>query len=137
MTAFELLFGRKPRTSLDSLVPLLDGVERFGRWLQEILAELCKAWPGRWDEYVALACWIKRTLPDSSLQSKMTAFELLFGRKPRTPLDSLVPLLDGAAQGTSLDNFVEQRSKTFWKSARSWNKEKLYEQPLANALTPP
>ena len=86
-------------------------VERFGGWLQEMLAELCKAWPDRWDEYVAPACWIKRTLPDSSLQSKMTACELLFGRKPRTSFDSLVPLLDGAAQATSLDNFVEQRKK--------------------------
>ena len=86
-------------------------VERFGGWLQEMLAELCKAWPDRWVEYVAPACWIKRTLPDSSLQSKMTAFELLFGRKPRTSLDSLVPLLDGAAQTTSLDDFVEQRKQ--------------------------
>ena len=41
----------------------------------------------------------------------MTAFELLFGRKPLTSLDSLVPLLDGAAQTTSLDNFVEQRKQ--------------------------
>ena len=86
-------------------------VERFGGWLQEMLAELCRAWPGRWDEYVAPACWIKRTLPDSSLQSKMTAFELMFGRKPRTSLDSLVPLLDGAAQTTSLDKFVEKRKQ--------------------------
>ena len=76
-----------------------------------MLAELCKAWPDRWDEYVAPACWIKRTLPDSSLQSKMTAFELLFGRKLRTSLHSLVPLLDGAAQATSLDSFVEQRKQ--------------------------
>ena len=76
-----------------------------------MLAELCRAWPDRWDEYVAPAGWIKRTLPDSSLQSNMTAFELLFGRKPQTSLDSLVPLLNGAAQTTSLDNFVEQRKQ--------------------------
>ena len=86
-------------------------VERFGGWLQEILAELCRAWPDSWDEYVAPACWIKRTLPDSSLQSNMTAFELLFGRKPQTSLYSLVPLQDGAAQATSLDNFAEQRKQ--------------------------
>ena len=109
-------------------------VERFGGWLREMLAELCRAWPDRWDAYVAPACRIKRSLPDSSLQSKMTAFELLFGRKPQTSLDSLVPLLDGAAQTTSLDNFVEQR---IWKSARFWNKDKPHEQPLANASTPP
>ena len=76
-----------------------------------MLAELCRAWPDRWDAYVAPAGWIKRTLPDSSLQSNMTAFELLCGRKPRTSLDSLVPLLNGAAQTTSLDNFVEQRKQ--------------------------
>ena len=112
-------------------------VERFGGWLQEMLVELCRAWPGRRDEYVAPACWIKRTLPDSSLQSKMTAFKLLFGRKPRTSLDSLVPLLDAAAQPASLDNFVEQRKHFFFNSAGSWSKDKAYEQPPANVLTPP
>ena len=74
-----------------------------------MLDELCKAWPDRWDEYVAPTCWIKRSLPDSSLPFKMVAFELLFDRKSRTSLDSLVPLLDDATQPGSLDNFVEQR----------------------------
>ena len=32
----------------------------------------------------------------------MAAFELLLDRKPRTSLDSLVPLLDGATQTTSI-----------------------------------
>ena len=76
-----------------------------------MLAELCRAWPDRWDEYVA--CWIKRTLPGLSLPSKMTAFELLFARRPRTSLDFLVPLLDNATQPGSLDNFVEQRKFFF------------------------
>ena len=74
-----------------------------------MLAELCRAWPDRWDEYVAPASPIKRSLPNSSLTSKMTAFELLFGRKPRTFLDSLVPLLDNATQPGNLNDFVEQR----------------------------
>ena len=86
-------------------------VERLGGWLQEMLAELCRAWPDRWDEYVAPACWIKRILPDLSLPTKMTAFELLFGRNPRTSLDSLVPLLDDATQPGNLDDFVEQREQ--------------------------
>ena len=30
-------------------------VERFGGWLQDILAEPCKAWLDRWDEYVTPA----------------------------------------------------------------------------------
>ena len=37
-----------------------------------------------------------------SKNKKMTAFELLVGRKPRTSLDSLVPLLHGATQTTSV-----------------------------------
>ena len=67
-----------------------------------MLAELCRAWSDRWCEYVALACWIKRTLADPSLPFKIAAFELLFGCKPRTSLDSLVPLLDDAIQPDSL-----------------------------------
>ena len=76
-----------------------------------MLAELCKTWPDRWDEYVAPACRIKRTLLDSSLPSKMTSFEFLFGRKPRAPLDSLVPLLNDTKQPDDLDNL--------------WNKENI------------
>ena len=88
-------------------------VERFGGWLQEMLAELCRAWPDRWDEYVASACWIKYTLPDSSLPSQMAAFELLFGRKPRTSLDSLVPLLDDATQPGILEMLCSKDSRIF------------------------
>ena len=67
-------------------------VERLAGWLEELLADLCRSWPERWGEYVSTAIWIKRTLPDASLPSNMTPFELLFGRKLRTSLDSLVPL---------------------------------------------
>lgn len=38
-------------------------VERLGGWLQEMLSELCKSWPDRWDEYVSPALWMKRCLP--------------------------------------------------------------------------
>ena len=86
-------------------------IERFEGWLQDMQTELCRAWPHRWGECVAPACWINRNLPDSSLPSKMTAFELLFGRKPRMFLDSLVPLLEDATQPGSLDNFQEQRKQ--------------------------
>ena len=41
-------------------------VERVGAWILNVLFELCKTWPTRWDEYVALACWIKRTMLDPS-----------------------------------------------------------------------
>ena len=86
-------------------------VERLGGWLQELLAELCRSWPDRWDEYVSPSIWIKRTLPDTALPSHMTPFELLFGRKPRTTLDSLVPLTYETDTEGGLDNFVERRKQ--------------------------
>ena len=82
-------------------------VESLGGWLKELLAELCRSWPERWDEYVSPAIWIKRNLPDVSLPSNMTSFELLLGRKPRTSLDSFVPLSAETEQSGGLDNFVE------------------------------
>ena len=57
------------------------------------------------------AIWIKRTLPDVSLPSNMTPFELLFGRTPRTSLDSLVPLSAETEQSRGLDNCVERRKQ--------------------------
>ena len=86
-------------------------VERLRGYLQELLAELCRSWPERWDEYVSPAIWIQRTLPDVSLSSHMTPFELLFGRRPRTSLDTLVPLADETGQSGGLDNFVERRKQ--------------------------
>lgn len=84
-------------------------VERLGGWLQEMLSELCKVWPDRWDEYVSPTLWMKRTLPDANLPSNMSPFELLFGRPPRTSLDTLVPLSGETENTRGLDNFVEQR----------------------------
>ena len=69
-------------------------VERAGAWMQDVLSEICKTWPTRWDEYVASACWIERIMPDLSLSSTITPFELLFGCSPRTTLDVLVPQMD-------------------------------------------
>ena len=46
-----------------------------------------------------------------SLPSNMTPFELLFGRKPRTSLDSLVPLSAETEQTDGLDNFEERRKQ--------------------------
>ena len=63
-------------------------VERVGAWMHDTLSELCKSWPERWDEYVDPACWIKRTLPDPSTPFNMSPFEILFGRTPRTTIDT-------------------------------------------------
>ena len=61
-----------------------------------MLSVVCKAWPTRWNEYVVIACWITRTVPDTSLPSAMTPFQLLFGGSSRTSLDILVPQMDDA-----------------------------------------
>ena len=83
-------------------------IERLGGWIQDILSELGVAWPDRWDDYVSPACWVKRTLPDPSLPKNLSPFEMLFGRKPRTSLDSLLPRIDTDME-EGLDNFVETR----------------------------
>ena len=84
-------------------------VKRLGSWIQDVLSELCAAWPRCWDEYVSPACWIKRTLPDTSLPGNMSPFELLFGRKLRTTLDTLVPRVDDTELSGGLDAFIEHR----------------------------
>ena len=77
------------------------------------MAEFCKGWPGRWNEYVGAACWIQRTTPDPRLPSGGTPFRILFGRDARSNLDALTPALDGKAFRTGLDNFVAENQQSF------------------------
>ena len=84
-------------------------VERLGGWIQDVLSELCVPWPERWDEYVPPACWIKQSMPDPALPGNMSPFEILFGRKPRTSLDTLVPHMDDSEAAEGLDSFIEKR----------------------------
>ena len=102
--------------------------------MQDMLSELCKSWPSRWDEYVAAACWIKRTMPDPSLPSVMTPFQLLFGRSPRTTLDMLVPQMDDTVLVPQMDdteatcglsNYIEKRRHNMREVAEAL--EKLHE----------
>ena len=88
-------------------------VERMGGWLQEVLAELCKSWPARWDEYVSAASWILRNTPDPCLPSGRTPFRIFFGHDARTNLDALTPGLDGDDFRTGLNNFVAEKHQTF------------------------
>ena len=97
-------------------------VERAGTWMQDVLSEICKTWPTRWDKYVGPACWIKRTMPDSSLPSAMTPFQLLFGRSPRTTLDVLVPQMDDTETTGGLTNFVENRRHNMREVAEALKK---------------
>ena len=45
-------------------------VERLGGWIHEILVELPKCWPRRWDEYVQPALWLHRTTPTLGCQAR-------------------------------------------------------------------
>ena len=67
------------------------------------------AWLTWGDEYVALASGIKRTMPDPSLPSAMTPFQLLFDRSPRTSPEMLVPQMDDTKTTGDLENFIEKR----------------------------
>ena len=84
-------------------------VERVGAWTVDVLAELCNASPTRWDQHAALACWLKRTMPDTSLPSAMTPFQLLFGRSSCASLDILVPQMDDMETTGGFENFIEER----------------------------
>lgn len=72
------------------------------------------------------AIWIKRTLPDLSLPTKMTPFEMLFGRPPRTSLDSLVPLEGEPETATGLNNFVERRKQNMREVRLALEKQHSY-----------
>ena len=73
----------------------------------DMLAKLCIAWPKRWNGYVLPGYWIKRTLPDPTPPNNMMPVELLFGRKPRISLNTLVSQVDATETSGGLDNFEE------------------------------
>ena len=101
----------------------------------DMLAELYITWPKRWDEYVVPACWIKRTLPDPTLPNNMTPFEVLFGRKPRISLDTLVPQIDATDRSGRLDSFVESRRQNFrevWLALEKRHQSKVNARLKAN-----
>ena len=87
--------------------------ERMGGWFQETLSILCQAWPLRWDQYVLPACWIQRTTPDPTLPGNPTPFRLLFGRAPRTQLDTITRNVDGREFRGGLDGFIADRHQSF------------------------
>lgn len=71
--------------------------------MHDILSEICKSYPDRWDKYVQAACWIKRITPDPALPSSMTTFQVLSGRSPRTSLDTPVAQIDNTEETGGLD----------------------------------
>ena len=88
-------------------------LERMEGWFHEVIAELCKGWPGRRDEYVGEACWSQRTTLDPCPPSGRTPFRIMYGLDAHSNLDGLTPALDGGAFRTGLDNFVAQMQQTF------------------------
>lgn len=72
---------------------------------------------------LTIACRIKHTT-DPSLPpiNSMMLIELLFGRSPRTPLDTVEPQVDDTKVTGELDNFVERRTKIFAKSGLQWKR---------------
>ena len=89
--------------------------------MQDVL-EMCNTWPTRWDEYVAPACWIKRTMPGSSLPSAMTPFQLLFDRSPRNAFDVLVPQMNATEITNGLTNLIENRRHNMREVAEALKK---------------
>ena len=89
-------------------------VERLGRWIHEILVELCKSWPRRWDEYVQSALWLHRTTPDPRLPDKATPFRLLFGRDCRTQMDATSPSPDDEGID-GLHNLIADKTENLCK----------------------
>ena len=90
--------------------------------MQDVLSELCEAWPTRWNEYVAAARWIKGTMPDPALPSAMTPFQLLFDRSPRTTLDMLIPQMDDTEATGGLSSFIKNSRHNMRKVAEALRK---------------
>ena len=81
--------------------------------LSQLLSELCQAWPERWDEYVSVATWAHRMQPDESLPGRLSPYQMLLGRSPRTPLDQLAPSLDNSGAALNLEATVEETRRRY------------------------
>lgn len=78
---------------------------------RDVLPELYAAWSKSWDQYVAPARWIKRTLPDNSLRGNVLLFELPFDPKLRATLKTLEPHETDNDLSEGLDALIEQRKQ--------------------------
>lgn len=62
-------------------------------WLPYFLLILCRSWPDQRDDDEKLACYMKRTLPDTYLPTTLTPLELLFVRSIRTQLGAWLRMI--------------------------------------------
>lgn len=73
---------------------------------------------------------LKFTLP-----SAFSPFEVFFGRKSRTQLDAVAPLIDGRIPGSELNDFVQERNRRFQEVhelSRGWNAAQKSESSQGN-----
>lgn len=84
---------------------------RLGGWLYEVLAELCTAWPLRWDEYVVVPIWIHLVEPDESARGNVSPYRVLLSRDPRTSLEDLASKFNNCVFGQGFERAVEERTQ--------------------------
>ncbi len=91
-----------------------------------------------WDEYVAVATWAHRMLPDESLPGHISPYQMFFGRAPRTPIDELAPSLDNSYPALGLTPSVEETRRKHAEVAAALRKrqeEKNRHRDLRNSQT--
>ena len=88
--------------------------------MQDVPSELFKAWPTKWDEYVAPACWIKRTTL-LLVPSTMTPFRLLFSviALAQPLIYMLIPQMEDKEATGDLSSFRQRRNARISRSSPS------------------
>jgi len=88
---WDLLDVRRARTS--PMHPQTDGLsERFNQTLRKMLSAFVSVKQNDWDQYLSPLCFAYKTAVHST--TRCTPFELMFGRKPKVPLDLALPSID-------------------------------------------
>ena len=82
--------------------------EGFNKDLCRKISKYCNEKQDDWDLYVPLACWWHNTVPNSS--TGFSPFEILFGQKPRVPMDHVLdtPVPEDPE---SIDDYVFARQR--------------------------
>ena len=82
--------------------------EGFNKDLCRKISKYCNKKQDDWDLYIPLACWWHNTVPNSS--TGFAPFEILFGQKPRVPMDHVfdTPVPEDPE---SIDDYVFARQR--------------------------
>ena len=95
--------------------PKSNMVERFHRDLNSALTSLCDGSPRKWREHLPTALFAARSAV--SVSTGTSPFFLLYGRRPRCPLDLLLSPPDPLEEGPPRDSFRD-RETSFLKAFR-------------------